>query len=153
MAEERIIKKYRNRRLYDTSISQYITLEVVKNLVLEGVVFKVIDARTRKDITHSTLLQIIADQEEKGEPILTTDVLRNLIRLYGKGKTSVVGHYLEQCLIFYMENQPALKDKLNDFFTQVPLSAISELAEENFKFWRKVYGNFYRGVAKGKNKP
>lgn len=146
MAEERIIKKYRNRRLYDTSISQYITLEVVKELVVEGVVFKVIDARSRKDITHSTLLQILSDQEEKGQPVLSTQVLRSLIKFYGSGKQGVLSTYLEQCLLYYIDNQQGFKDKLSEFITQVPLASFSELADQNIKFWRKVYKQLHKPV-------
>ncbi len=83
MNDARIIKKYPNRRLYDTTISSYITLEDVKNLVIKRVPLKVIDARSKNDITHSTLLQIIIEQEENGPPIFTIDSLQQMICLYG----------------------------------------------------------------------
>ena len=83
MSEPRVIKKYPNRRLYDTAVSSYITLEDVKQLVLERAEFHVIDARTNTDITRGILLQIISEQEEQGSPIFTTDVLAHIIRFYG----------------------------------------------------------------------
>jgi polyhydroxyalkanoate synthesis repressor PhaR len=83
MTEQRIIKKYPNRRLYDTAISSYITLEDVKRLVLEQTAIKVIDARTQNDITHNTLLQIIMEQEEQGPPLFSNEVLQQMIRFYG----------------------------------------------------------------------
>ncbi|HRE30521.1 MAG TPA: polyhydroxyalkanoate synthesis regulator DNA-binding domain-containing protein, partial [Candidatus Berkiella sp.] len=82
MSEPRVIKKYPNRRLYDTTISSYITLEDVKRLVVEQVAIKVVDARSQEDITHSTLLQIIIDQEENGPPLFTTPILQQMIRFY-----------------------------------------------------------------------
>jgi len=82
--ECRVIKKYPNRRLYDTTVSSYITLMDVKRLVIEKVSLKIIDARSKVDITHNTLLQIIMEQEEQGPPLFTTDLLQQMIRNYGK---------------------------------------------------------------------
>jgi polyhydroxyalkanoate synthesis repressor PhaR len=82
MSDVRIIKKYPNRRLYDTEISRYITLEEVRQLVLQNVRFKVEDKRSHEDITRSILLQVIAEQEEGGDPIFTSDLLTFIIRFY-----------------------------------------------------------------------
>ena len=82
MTDQRIIKKYPNRRLYDTAISSYITLEDVKNLILEQTSVKVIDARSQNDITHSTLLQIVSEQEEKGPHLFSNEMLALMIRFY-----------------------------------------------------------------------
>ena len=79
---KRLIKKYPNRRLYDTAISSYITLADVKNLVLDGVDFEVIDTKTKADITRSVLLQIIAEEEQEGEPIFSTELLAKVERRY-----------------------------------------------------------------------
>src|SRR5690606_39913148 len=83
MKDVRTIKKYPNHRLYDTAISSYITLADVKNLVLDGVDFEVIDTKTKADITRSVLLQIIAEEEQVGEPIFSTELLAKVIRAYG----------------------------------------------------------------------
>jgi polyhydroxyalkanoate synthesis repressor PhaR len=96
MSEPRIIKKYPNRRLYDTAVSSYITLEDVKQLVLERADFHVIDARTNTDITRGILLQIISEQEEQGNPIFTTEVLAHIIRFYGDTLQGMMGNYLEK---------------------------------------------------------
>ena len=93
MTEPRIIKKYPNRRLYDTAISSYITLEDVKRLVLEYEKFRVIDAKTKDDITRSILLQIISEEEEQGSPIFTTEVLAHIIRFYGDTLQGMMGTY------------------------------------------------------------
>ena len=94
----RIIKKYPNRRLYDTEISKYITLDDVKQLVLDGVVFCVKDVKTEEDLTRSILLQIISEQEHNGEPLLSTESLTQLIRFYGNAYQNVFSSYLEKSL-------------------------------------------------------
>jgi polyhydroxyalkanoate synthesis repressor PhaR len=80
MSEKRIIKKYPNRRLYDTAISSYVTLEDVRRLILENVALQVMDVKSQADITHNTLLQIILDQESKGSRLFSTEILEQLIR-------------------------------------------------------------------------
>jgi len=98
MNEPRTIKKYPNRRLYDTVESRYITLDDIRALVIGRVDFVVIDKRTQGDITRSILLQVIAEQEHGGEPLMSRDFLSQMIRSYGGGMRGVVGSYLEQSL-------------------------------------------------------
>ena len=88
MTDKRIIKKYPNRRLYDTEISKYITLEDVKKLVLSGVDFCVKDVKTDEDLTRNILLQIISEQEHDGDPMFSTQTLTQLIRFYGNAYQS-----------------------------------------------------------------
>ena len=95
MNEPRIIKKYPNRRLYDTTISSYITLEDVKELVIKQVPLKVVDVRSQTDITHTILLQIIIDQEETGPPLFTIENLQQMIRFYRSSAQQVVGKVAE----------------------------------------------------------
>jgi len=82
VSERRIIKKYPNRRLYDTVLSRYITLDDVKTLVQDRIPIQVIDTQTKKDLTHTTLLYLIIDQESKGMPVLNNKLLEQMIRLY-----------------------------------------------------------------------
>lgn len=91
----RLIKKYPNRRLYDTRTSTYITLGDAKSLVLAGLDFKVVDAKTGDDLTRSVLLQIIVEAESAGAPLLTTELLASLIRLYGHPLQGALGKCLE----------------------------------------------------------
>lgn len=105
MSEPRVIKKYPNRRLYDTTISSYITLEDVKRLVVEQVAIKVIDARTQDDITHSTLLQIIIEQEENGPPLFTTSILQQMIRFYGGTTHPMFSQIFEQGMRLFTQEQ------------------------------------------------
>jgi polyhydroxyalkanoate synthesis repressor PhaR len=98
MSEPRTIKKYPNRRLYDTVESRYITLADIRRLVLERIEFVVIDKKSQSDITRSILLQVIAEQEHDGEPLMSRDFLSQVIRSYGVSTRGLVGPYLEQSL-------------------------------------------------------
>ena len=98
MSEPRTIKKYPNRRLYDTVESRYITLADIRRLVVERIDFVVIDKKSQSDITRSILLQVIAEQEHDGEPLMSCDFLAQVIRSYGGATRAVIGNYLEQSL-------------------------------------------------------
>lgn len=102
---ERVIKKYPNRRLYDTDTSTYITLAEVKQLVMEREPFSVRDAKTGEDLTRSILLQIILEEESNGSPMFTAPVLANVIRFYGQAMQGFVGGYLEKNMQNLMEVQ------------------------------------------------
>lgn len=138
MNEPRIIKKYPNRRLYDTAISSYITLEDVKQLVLDRASFRVVDARTNADITRSILLQIISEQEEQGNPIFTTDLLAHIIRFYGDTLQGMMGNYLEKSLQAFIDQQQLVRDQMRNFMGKNPLTMMSELAERNLSLWQKM---------------
>ena len=106
MSEPRVIKKYPNRRLYDTVESRYITLADVRRLVVERIEFVVVDKKNNADITRSILLQVIAEQEHLAEPILTQDFMVNVIRAYGTSVQGLVSGHLEQNLKQIMSQQP-----------------------------------------------
>jgi polyhydroxyalkanoate synthesis repressor PhaR len=106
MSEPRVIKKYPNRRLYDTVESRYITLADVRRLVVERIEFVVVDKKNNADITRSILLQVIAEQEHLAEPILTQDFMVNVIRAYGTTVQGPVSGHLEQTLRQIMSQQP-----------------------------------------------
>ena len=112
MAEEiRLIKKYPNRRLYDTATSSYITLVDVKQLVLDLVKFKVVDAKSEDDLTRSILLQIILDEEGSGAPIFSSEMLCQIIRFYGHAMQGMMSGYLEKNIQTFMEIQHKLQDQ------------------------------------------
>ena len=94
--QPRLIKKYPNRRLYDTETSAYITLTDVKKLVLENVEFRVEDAKTKEDLTRSILLQIILEEETAGAPMFSSDMLSQIIRFYGNAMQGMMGNFLEK---------------------------------------------------------
>ncbi|MDX1607092.1 MAG: polyhydroxyalkanoate synthesis repressor PhaR [Candidatus Competibacterales bacterium] len=144
MSDPRIIKKYPNRRLYDTAISSYITLEDVKRLVLEYEKFQVIDAKTKDDITRSILLQIISEEETQGTPIFTTEVLAHIIRFYGDTLQGMMGTYLEKSLQSFVDQQHMMREQMNSFMGKNPLALISELAERNLSIWQSMNERLYR---------
>jgi polyhydroxyalkanoate synthesis repressor PhaR len=112
MSEEvRLIKKYPNRRLYDTATSSYITLADVKKLVLEQIAFKVVDAKSNEDLTRSILLQIIIEEESAGAPMFSSDMLSQIIRFYGNAMQGMMGSYLEKNIHTFMEIQRRLQEQ------------------------------------------
>jgi len=117
----RIIKKYPNRRLYDTETSSYITLNDVKKLVLDQVDFKVEDAKTREDLTRSILLQIILDEETAGAPMFSSDMLSQIIRFYGNAMQGMMGSYLEKNIHTFIEIQKRLQDQSKQMYGGNPM--------------------------------
>lgn len=115
MSDPRVIKKYPNRRLYDTVESRYITLGDVRRLVVERIDFVVVDKKNNSDITRSILLQVIAEQEHLPEPILTQEFMVNVIRSYGGGVQSQVSAHLDQALKQFLSQQPQLRDRPKAF--------------------------------------
>jgi polyhydroxyalkanoate synthesis repressor PhaR len=108
MSEERLIKKYANRRLYDASQSRHITLDDIRNLVVGGVRVKVIEDKTHEDITRLILLQVIADQEQFGRPILSTALLETLIRFYGNSLQTFLSAHLEKSVATFVHEQESV---------------------------------------------
>lgn len=132
MSNPRVIKKYPNRRLYDTEESRYITLADVKELVMKKVDFEVIDKKSGEDITRTILLQVISDQEQQGDPMMSEDFLSQIIRAYGSVVPDFVTKYLEQSMTLFMQQQKYFKDQLQSVVGTDPLSAMAELTQQNF---------------------
>lgn len=152
MSETRTIKKYPNRRLYDTEVSKYITLEDVRKLVLEGVDFCVKDVKSNEDLTRAILLQIISEQEHGGEPMFSTDMLTHIIRFYGDSMQSVASDYLSRSLEMFVQQQQQFQKNLTDAVTSNPINTMTEMTERNLKLWREVQDNFFRAASnKSKN--
>jgi polyhydroxyalkanoate synthesis repressor PhaR len=107
----RVLKKYPNRRLYDSRSSSYITLADVKQMVLSGEDFVVVDAKTGEDLSRSILLQIILEEESEGEPMFSTRMLENIIRFYGHTMQGLMGNYLERNLLTFIELQKRLAEQ------------------------------------------
>jgi len=112
----RLIKKYPNRRLYDTKTSAYITLSDVKDLVLTTESFKVLDAKTGEDLTRSILLQIILEEETAGVPLFTTDLLSQMIRFYGHAMQGMLGKYLENNIKSFTDFQKKLQEQSHSLY-------------------------------------
>ncbi len=135
-----IIKKYANRRLYNTETSSYITLDHLAAMTREGRDFKVLDARSDEDITHNVLTQIIMDEESTGQALLPVSFLRQLISLYGDSMQSMVPQYLEASMEAFRRNQAQFRTAMEGAFSGGPFAEIAkrnmamfEAAAEAFK--------------------
>lgn len=128
-----IIKKYANRRLYNTSTSSYITLDHLAQMVKDNVDFKVIDAKTGADLTHTILTQIIMEEESAGEHMLPTNFLRQLISMYGNSMQAFLPSYLEASMEHFRENQAKMRKAIEDSIGSNPLAQIAQRNMEMFK--------------------
>lgn len=138
-----IIKKYANRRLYNTSSSSYITLDDLSKMTRDGTDFKVLDAKSGDDITHSILTQIIMEEEANGEHMLPVSFLRDLIAMYGNSMQSMMPHYLEAAMVNFRENQSKLHEALRQNIGSNPLT---RLAETNIAMMRAATQAFIPSV-------
>lgn len=146
-----IIKKYANRRLYNTASSSYITLEDLARMVRENVEFQVLDAKTGDDITHSILTQIIMDEEANGnQQMLPVSFLRQLIGMYGNSMQAMMPSYLEASMTNFRENQAKIREAFEKGISATPFAAIHET---NMAMMRAAADVLMPGLAKGKGKP
>jgi polyhydroxyalkanoate synthesis repressor PhaR len=149
MSAARVIKKYPNRRLYDTEESRYITLADIKDLVIKKIDFVVIDKKSGDDITRSILLQVISDQEQHGESIMSQDFLSQVIRSYGSAMPSFIANYLEQSLKLFMTQQQNLRGQVKKVVGIDPVVAVADVAQKNFNRWKSLQDEVMRRFAGG----
>lgn len=143
-----IIKKYANRRLYNTRSSSYITLDHLAKMTRDEVDFKVIDAKSGNDITHQILTQIIMDEESSGEQMLPVNFLRQLICMYGNSLQSLVPHYLEASMDNFRTNQAKLAKAFEESIGKNPLA---KLAQHNMAMFRSAASAFLPGGDKARS--
>lgn len=134
----RVIRKYANRRLYDTEQSCYVTLEDLRRLILEETSFKVEDAKSGEDITRTILLSIIIEQEQHDgdSEVFSNDLLASLIRVYDMSSPLPLARYLEQGTQLMLEQQKRMQDQWQQAMRHSPIDFMRELAEENMRFWQ-----------------
>lgn len=149
MSSIRVIKKYPNRRLYDTEISSYITIEDVRQLIVDGEEFEVRDAKSGEDLTRQVLLQIIADQESDGEPVLSTQLLSQIIRFYGDSLQGFMGNYLERSMQMFLDQQQQFRNQLGGMLGQTPWALMNQLTERNMAMWKEFQQNLANSVGTG----
>lgn len=142
MSGTRVIKKYPNRRLYDTEQSRYITLSDIRKLVMRGNAFQVVDSNTNEDLTRSILLQIMLEEESGGQPLFSAKMLAQIIRFYGGTMQGMFARYLEQSLSLFTQQQSQLPNLL----AKDPLHPMTELAQNNIKIWADIQQNFLRAA-------
>ena len=141
MSSIRIIKKYPNRRLYDTEISSYITIEDVRQLIVDGEDFEVRDAKSGEDLTRQVLLQIIAEHESDGEPVLSTQLLSQIIRFYGDSLQGFMGNYLERSMQIFLDQQQQFRTQIGGLLGQTPWAMMNQLTERNLQMWKEFQQN------------
>ena len=141
-----IVKKYANRRLYNTRSSSYITLDDLARMTREGIDFKVLDAKTGNDITHSILTQIIMEEEAHGEHMLPVGFLRQLISMYGNSMQAMMPQYLEASMDNFRANQQKLQDA---FKTSMGPEAFARMGETNMAMFKAAAGAFMPKNAAG----
>lgn len=156
-----IVKKYANRRLYDTGRSSYVTLDDLCDMIKEGQEFVVQDAKTGEDLTQSVLTQIIVEQESRGQSMLPPNFLRTLIRFYGDGMQGVVPNYLEQALENFVQHQETFREGVSKSFSgmmpgvpgipnmpgmaQIPgAGAFDEIHRKNMEMFTQTVNNMFK---------
>ena len=137
MPQERLIRKYSNRRLYDTGGSRHVTLEDLRRLIVAGEKIKVVDDKSGEDLTRSVLLQIISEQEQFGSPVLGSELLEMIIRFYGRPMQALLSGYLEQSFTAMLRQQETMQSEMAKAL-QVPFAPLTELARTNMDLWNQM---------------
>lgn len=145
-----IIKKYANRRLYNTETSSYITLDHLAAMIREGRDFKVVDAKTDADITHNVLTQIIMEEEARGASMLPVNFLRQLIAMYGDSMQAMVPGYLDASMESFRRNQEQFKSAVEGAFANSPFA---EIAKRNMEMFEAATAAFNAGKAPAAGAP
>ena len=133
-----VVKKYANRRLYNTATSSYVTLEDLAKMIKDGGDFIVHDAKTHEDITRSVLTQIIVEQEQKGQNLLPISFLRQLIGFYGDSMQFLVPGYIEQAMVAFARNQEQMRNTLRATFGIFPFGQFEEMGKQNMALFEQA---------------
>jgi polyhydroxyalkanoate synthesis repressor PhaR len=148
MSEARVIRKYANRRLYDATASRHVTLDDIRKLIGSGERVQVVDDRTGADLTRSVLLQIIAEQEQFGAPVLSVQLLETIIRFYGNPVQDMLSRYLEQGVGTVVKQQQAMQAQMAKAL-ETPLAPLGELARQNMELWTRMQASMLSAFGQG----
>ncbi len=153
-SEVRIIKKYPNRRLYDTGESRYIKLTEVKKMIEQEIPIKVVDSVTDEDITRSILLQIILEQESNNEPLFSTENLENFIRYNGESSREGFMMFMDKNLGFFKDQQEQMQEQLKELVDFNPLDFWTKSTEKNMDIWKQMQESMMKssGVSENSSK-
>jgi len=152
VAVPRIIKKYPNRRLYDTELSKYVTLVDLRKLIHDEVEFKVMDSRSGEDITRSILIQIITEQEAGEEALFSTDMLTDIIRYYDEAVHDVFHSYLDQSMRAFTEQQQFIRESMEGLVGTSAAKDMADLAQHNVELWMDMQKDFLKAAGLGSGK-
>jgi polyhydroxyalkanoate synthesis repressor PhaR len=144
MAEQHLIKKYANRRLYDTATSKHITLDGIHELIVQGHDVKIVDDTTGEDISRLILLQIIAEREQGGRPMLDTELLTRILRAYGNPIQDMVGEFLSKSFDAFTKQQQRYEEQMRAAMAATPLETFQELTASNLKAWQAMQDAFLK---------
>jgi polyhydroxyalkanoate synthesis repressor PhaR len=133
-----VVKKYANRRLYNTATSSYVTLDDLARLIKDGGDFVAYDAKTGEDLTRQVLTQIIVEQEQKGQNLLPISFLRQLISLYGDSMQFLVPGYLEQAMLAFAQNQEQIRKNLQATFGIFPFGQFEEMSKQHMALFERA---------------
>jgi polyhydroxyalkanoate synthesis repressor PhaR len=152
MSQELLFKKYANRRLYDASQSRHITLDDIRTLIIKGEKIKVVEDKSGHDITRHILLQVIAEQEQFGRPILSTPVLESIIRFYGSSMQGFLASFLEKSIETFLRQQETLQSQLSKMVANTPLATVADLTRQNLETLSKIQETVLGGLAPKRDK-
>ncbi len=154
MSKERIIKKYANRRLYDTERSIYVTLADIRDLVKQNIDIVVHDEVSGEDISRQILLQVIAEQENGGHPMFTKEILAEMIRFYGGAYQSMFTDYMNRTVQMFSDQQHTYQRQFSDMLDAAGFSAASEITKQNMEMWTQVQSSMLQmyGLKSDKDK-
>ena len=142
---QRTIKKYANRRLYDTHESRYITLEELKTLIVDGHSVQIIDAKSKKDISREVLLQLVAEQESTDTPILNETILTSMIQFYGHPMQSLASQYLELALARLQTQRGQLREQMQNVM-QSPVDLVKDITKQNMEWMSTLQQTFLGAI-------
>lgn len=148
----RVIRKYPNRRLYDTAESRYVTLTDIRRLVIERVEFVVLERKTQQDITRNILLQVIAEQEGGVESLMSRDFLSQVIRTYGSGLQDFVGRYLDESLRNFAREQREFRERFKSVVGVDPVETVAAVAQKNYQRWKALQEEVFARLTRSWNR-
>ena len=152
MSQERLIKKYANRRLYDASQSRHITLDDIRGLIVKGEKVRIVEDKTGHDITRHILLQVIAEQEQFGRPILSTTVLESIIRFYGNPMQGFLAGFLEKSVETFLHQQDSLQAQISKIVAITPLATVADLTRQNLEALAKMQESMLSAILPKRDK-
>ena len=148
MARPRIIRKYANRRLYDTEASRHINKDDVRRLIAAGKDVRILEDGSGDDITRSVLLQLVAEQELGGKPVLSDQMLTQIIRFYDHPMQGVLGSYLQQSFETFLQQQSSLQEQMQELMRSGPFAVMKDVAKQNMEAWQAMQRAFRDTKAK-----
>ena len=148
MARPRIIRKYANRRLYDTEASRHINKDDVRRLIAAGTDVRILEDGSGDDIPRSVLLQLVAEQELGGKPVLSDQMLTQIIRFYDHPMQGVLGSYLQQSFETFLQQQSSLQEQMQELMRSGPFAVMKDVAKQNMEAWQAMQRAFRDTKAK-----